>query len=144
MGYLQDLYEGDRDILYPEARRIANEEIEKARASGLWVVVCTGPYYGRQTDAYCGEITKFHGAYGSERLARAISDRMNARLHDPEYGPDPEAGEYDFSTVPPVWPKRAAITKMDPDHPAATFSYMPALPTDEPRPVPDLDTEIPF
>lgn len=54
MGYLQDLYQGDREIFAHE-RRDDRDLAETLRARGYAVQMDEWTYYGPQTDAYLGQ-----------------------------------------------------------------------------------------
>jgi hypothetical protein len=91
MGYLQDLYEGDRMFTpRPDDRDL----VELLRARGYAVAVVEQAVYGPQTDALLGTSWTIDG------VARMEGDIMELKAHDSadDYGD----GDYRRYTLDPI------------------------------------------
>lgn len=102
MGYLDDLYQGDREIVAAQGLLVNDTAlIESLKALGLFVVFSVSAVFGRQTDAFMGNATELVGAFKTrkdipENILKAAEDEDQDPEHywvlcSPPEG-DPNAG----------------------------------------------------
>lgn len=128
MGYLQDLYEGDKEIAWANNHlQDDGKLIKELNEKGLYVVYERSAVYGRQTDAFLGTCTKVRGAF------RKMDDIPQDWLAEIAHGGD---SDYEMALASPPQPE-------EPEEPDTGFDYTPPESYIYP-PCNDGNEEIPF